>query len=63
MRERPGETEKTKKPSRFLQHRVGPLGCRGSPFARGGLPGLSGTVGVVERDADAALFVLLRVES
>lgn len=42
---------------RFLQHRVGPLGRRGGPFARRRFPPLTGSVGVVKRDADAALFV------
>ena len=60
------ETEKKKKPLRFLQHRVGPLCRRSSPFARGSFPLLAAAVGVVERDADAALFLFfglfLRVE-
>ncbi len=42
-----------------MQRRVGPLGRRGGPLVRGRLPFLAAAVGVVERDADAALVVLV----
>jgi hypothetical protein len=59
---REGEGERERRaPLRFLQHRVGPLGGRGGPFVRRRFPVLAGSVGLVERDADAALFCFERL--